>query len=167
MGSQKLFRSCRAFCLSALILAAGCSSMTQIQPVQSSKSGFDGAVYEGETQVLAENPGVEEFRVFHQAATGYVSVESVRQSAKRRATDFCANTGKQMMEFSETYSTPPHILGNFPRIELIFGCIEPTPTVSTDQQKYQALKDAKALLDSGALTQQEYEREKAKILSRP
>ena len=111
MGIQQLSRGLGVFFPVALILTSGCSSMTPIQPAQSSKSGFDGAVYEGETQVLAENPGVEEFRVFHQAATGYVSVESVRQSAKKRATDFCANSGKQMMEFSETYSAPPHILG--------------------------------------------------------
>jgi hypothetical protein len=70
----------------------------------------------------------------------------------------------------ETTSKPPHILGNFPRIEIIFGCVEkPTAVVAPtgDDPKYTKLVNLKKLLDSGVLSKEEFEREKAKILSQP
>lgn len=151
-------------------LLSGCSSMSPIQAAKLSKSEFEGAVYPGETKVISNNPGIEEFRVFHHAATGFVSVQSVRQSAEKRAADFCRQSDKEFNVFRETTSKPPHIFGNFPRIELIFGCIEkgfPAITTSTDEQKYRKIASLKALLDSGAVTKEEFEHEKTKILSQP
>ena len=144
--------------------------MSPIQPAKSSKSAFEGVVYSGETNVISNNPGVEEFRVFHHAATGFVSVQSIRQSAEKRATDFCRQSGKELSVFRETTSKPPHILGNFPRIELVFGCVEKdslTSTVSNDEQRYRKIASLKALFDSGALSKEEFEHEKTKLLSQP
>ena len=107
-------------------LLCACSGMSPILLASSSKSDFDDAVYSGESTVLNRNPGVEEYRVFHQGAPSFVSVESVRQSAERRATEFCSKSGKRMMGFNERHSNPPHILGNFPRVELIFRCVDST-----------------------------------------
>jgi hypothetical protein len=67
----------------------------------------------------------------------------------------------------ETTSTPPHILGNWPRIEIIFSCVKSVKGSSTAvlPDKYDRLSKLKALLDAGAITQQEYEAEKKKVLS--
>lgn len=75
-----------------------------------------------------------------------------------------------MESITETTSTPPFILGNFPRIEIVFDCIDkpglsPAPAVSDD--KYAKLAKLKQLLDSGAITQEEFNQEKAKILAQP
>ena len=75
-----------------------------------------------------------------------------------------------MNPLRETTSKPPHILGNFPRVEIIFGCVDKPPSVvvpASDDSKYTKLANLKKLLDTGALTQQEFESEKAKILAQP
>ena len=67
-------------------------------------------------------------------------------------------------------------MGNFPRAELIFEWTERqntatapanTATVPTEDVKFNRLTNLKKLLDNGTLTQVEFDREKAKILSQP
>jgi hypothetical protein len=64
---------------------------------------------------------------------------------------------------SERTSKPPHILGNFPRIEIEFQCIESVNSASRST-KYDDLAKLKDLLDVGAISETEYEAEKAKLL---
>src|SRR5438132_1613012 len=155
-----------ALCAVTLSLGA-CSVTSPIQSATASKSAFDGAVYKGQTvTVNAGTPGNPTFRVFQQAATGFVSIQSVREDAEQRATAFCDRKGKAMESLTETTSTPPYILGNFPRIEIVFDCIDKpgAPGHSSGDEKYAKLLKLKQLLDSGALTQDEFDREKAKTL---
>jgi hypothetical protein len=153
-----------------LILLSGCSDSPAIQPATSSKSKFEDSVYHGESVVVNPTPpGIEEFRVFQEGATGFVSIQSVRETAEQRATEFCERAGKVMKSLRETTAKPPFILGNFPRVEIIFGCVDkPAASVpADDSSKYRKLTELKKLLDNGVLTQQEFEQEKAKILSQP
>jgi len=107
--------------------------------------------------------------VFIQGATGFVSMQSVRDDAEQRATAFCERRGKAMESLTETTSTPPFILGNFPRIEIVFGCINKlgAPSQASGDDKYAKLAKLKQLLDGGAITQEEFNQEKAKILAQP
>ncbi|NQW93790.1 MAG: SHOCT domain-containing protein [Polaromonas sp.] len=159
-----------AFLLLSGVLA-GCANTSSIQPASSGVSQFKGAAYRGESVTISNStPGTEEFRVFHQGATGFVSVQNVREDAEQRATQFCERKEKAMKSLRETTSQPPHILGNFPRIEIIFSCIEKAASVAArtgDDPKYTRLVNLKKLLDTGVLSEQEFEREKAKILSQP
>ena len=83
-----------AFSIMTLI---GCSSAGSIQSTASSDSEFEGAVFDGELTVVNEpTPGVDSHRVFHQAATGFVSVQSIRQTAERRVDNFCTREGKSV-----------------------------------------------------------------------
>jgi hypothetical protein len=149
----------------------GCANTSPIMPAASSQSQFDGAIYPGESvTVSSSTPGIEEFRVFHQGATSFVSVQSIRVNAEQRAAEFCDRRGKVMKPVRETTSKPPHILGNFPRVEIIFGCVDqsaPDVVPAADDPKYTKLINLKRLLDNGVLSQQEFEREKAKVLSQP
>jgi len=135
-----------------------------IQSASTSKSAFEGAVYKGRTLIISPGtPGNPTFRVFIQGATGFVSMQSVRDDAEQRATAFCDRKGKAMESLTETTATPPYILGNFPRIEIVFDCIDKpglshAPAVSDD--KYGKLAKLKQLLDSGAITQEEFTRRK-------
>jgi hypothetical protein len=70
-----------------------------------------------------------------------------------------------MESISETISSPPYILGNFPRIEIVFDCAEFGHVEATDDPKYTKLLNLKKLLDSGVITQAEFDAEKAKVLS--
>lgn len=153
-----------------MVLLAGCANTIPIQPVSTGKSGFDDAVFSGETINLeSAEPGVEQYRTFHQAATGFVSLASLRASVEKNTDDFCARKGKVVRGISETSSKPPYILGNFPRLEFVFQCVDkpPTETSSNGRDKYDELVKLKKLLDDGALTPEEFNREKAKVLSSP
>ena len=152
-----------AVALSCIALA-GCSNAGSIQATANSESEFEGAVFDGELTVVNKpTPGVESHRVFHQAATGFVSVQSIRQTAEKRVDDFCTKQNKIVRVLTERTSKPPHILGNFPRIEIVFECTE-SAYPSSRSSKYDDLAKLKELLDSGAISAPEYETEKAKIL---
>jgi hypothetical protein len=147
----------------------GCAVTAPIQPAASSKSGFDGAVYKGtKVNVHEATLGREAYRLFQQGATGFVSIQSVRDDAERRANDFCERKAGGVMEsLQETTANPPFILGNFPRVEIVFDCVpnvESAAEVGADP-KYKKLVNLKKLLDSGVITQSEFDAEKAKILS--
>jgi len=152
-----------------LIVLSGCSDSPAIQPAISSKSKFQDSVYHGESVTVNPTPpGIEEFRVFQEGATGFVSIQSVRETAEQRAADFCERSGKSIKSLRETTAKPPFILGNFPRVEIIFGCVDKPLAGSPDNDsKYKKLVEIKKLLDSGVITQQEFEQEKAKILNQP
>jgi hypothetical protein len=145
---------------------AACADASPIQSVDSSKSHFDGAVYPGEVVVLSQpTSGAVQYRIFHQGATGFVPLQAVRASAEERATDFCARKGKTLNEVREIRATPPYVLGNFPRVEIVFECVEKTPGPETAEGKYESIAKLKRLLDTGAITQDEFDREKRKLLS--
>lgn len=157
--------------LLSAVVATGCAETSAIQSASSTKSRFDGAAFAGETVALSKGvPGNQEYRLFQQGATGYVSLQSVRDDVELRAMQFCDRRGQAMNALRETTSKPPHILGNFPRAELVFECVEKQATAGSaavDDPKFTRLTNLKKLLDGGVLTQAEFEREKAKILAQP
>lgn len=159
----------RLIILTVVIGLTACASTPPVQPVATSRSQFEGAVYGGETtQIAKPTPGVEAFRAFYQGGSGFISVSSVRGTVEEMATQHCARQGKVIRPLQETTSQGPHILGNFPRVELVFECAERSnsgvanPSATDKLSQIERLKN---LLDSGALTRQEFDREKAKVLS--
>lgn len=97
-----------------------------------------------------------------------VSIQSIRQAAEQRAEEFARRQGKSFTVLGEKISQPPYILGNFPRIEIVFALIPKTDakiaSAPASSDKYADLERLKKLMDSGALTKEEFEREKAKLL---
>lgn len=158
-------------CVVAAASLAGCGQTSAIQQTDKSSSQFDGAAFPGETVKLSEpTKGMEQHRLFQQAATGFVSLQSVRDDVEQRAIQFCDRKGMSMNALQETTSKPPHILGNFPRDELVFECVPKAAQPNAqpvDDIKFTKLSNLKKLLDGGVLTQAEFEREKAKILDAP
>ncbi|TSA41240.1 MAG: SHOCT domain-containing protein [Verrucomicrobiales bacterium] len=149
--------------LLATLLVNGCSTSSPIRKYSESKSHF-----RGKPTIVSDAPsGVDLYRVYQQGATGFVSIQSVRQTAERRADEFCERQGKTMRVISEQLSNPPYILGNFPRIEIVFACMDKPKTESpaSDDLKFRRLTNLKKLLDEGILTKEEFEREKGKILN--
>ncbi|MBO2594393.1 SHOCT domain-containing protein [Shewanella algae] len=159
----------RLACLvTCLILINGCSSASSIQRADKSRSSFENAAYEGEETVLRSDiPDSNAYRIFHQGATGFVSVQSVRASAESRAIAFYNNKNRRFELLRERISTGMHIAGNFPRAELVFACLEndENNALGTQMNKFDELRELKSLFDEGVLTETEYEQEKAKILA--
>jgi hypothetical protein len=151
-----------------LFSISGCAVSSTIEKAETGKSEFDGAIYGGKTSSInAELPGIPKHRIFHQGSTGFTSVETIRNSALKRVDAFCGSSGTSPYLIQETTSTPPHILGNWPRVEIIFSCVKGAKSTSTvaPPDKYDRLAKLKALFDAGAISQPEYEAEKKKILA--
>lgn len=147
------------------IFVSGCAENSAILRAKDSKSFFDDAVFKGETTVLdIDTTGSEQYRVYQQAATGFISVETCREEVEQKAYKHCENMGKSLKKLEERTSVPPHILGNFPRAELLFVCLPKPNTSSFEDQTYIQLTNLKKLLDNGTITKDEFEQQKVKIL---
>jgi hypothetical protein len=148
------------------LLLYGCAENSAIIRASDSKSFFDEATFKGQTTVLDEDvTGSEQYRVYQQAATGFISVETCREEVEQKAYRFCENLGKSLKKLQERTSVPPHILGNFPRVELLFVCLPKPSTTTFEDQTYTKLSNLKKLLDSGTITRDEFEQQKSKILN--
>jgi Short C-terminal domain len=159
-----------AIALASIVGLVGCAISSPIEPAKTSKSRFDSALlYKGKTTIVGPGtPGSEQYRVFEQGATGFVPLQAVRETAEQRAQEFCRGKGLSMESITERDSTHIPAPGKFPRVEIVFDCIAIPPVrAENEDPKYTKLRDLKRLLDSGALTQAEFDREKAKILSQP
>jgi hypothetical protein len=150
-----------AFFIATLFLF-GCATSSPIQRYNESESRFRNS------PELISNDFADKdiYRVYHRASTGFVSIQSIRQSAEERAASFAHRQGKGIIVLGEKTSSPPYILGNFPRIELIFALSDKDQTAEPKplSSKYDDLKKLKKLLDDGAITQAEFEAEKRKLL---
>jgi hypothetical protein len=104
-------------------LLAGCSVYGPVSPA-SSKSGFDSAVYAGQTTQINTPQTASTYRVFSQSSTGFIPVAAALNDTETRAIRHCDQQSKKYRVLSETVSTPPHILGNWPRAEIVFECVE-------------------------------------------
>ena len=112
-------------------------------------------------------PVNEIYRIYHHASTGFTSIQSLRTAAEKRADDFAKRQNKSFTVLGERISQPPYILGNFPRIEIVFALIDKSTKLTNPDSKNDKLSNLeklKKLLDDGALTKEEYEKEKKKIL---
>lgn len=146
----------------------GCAQTTPIIEVTKSKSGFSDAVYSGEKiQVSKNEEGLTEYRVFEQAETGFVDISQVRENTEKRANKYCEQRNLAYRAIQEQTSVPPHILGNFPRVEILFVCEEASKSKSKNYaEAYTQLEVLGRLLEKGMLTKEEFESEKIKLLSK-
>ncbi len=148
-------------------LAVGCAVASPIRPAATSKSPFWFPIWGGSVQVISEVPEGEQYRISHRGSTGFTAVSALKRTAQRRAEQWCGEE-HAMTPISERRSRGLHILGNFPRYEMIFVC-EPKerPELapgSSSADPYDELRRLKSLLDDGIITEEEFQREKRRIL---
>lgn len=142
-----------------------CSSATPIIEASKSTSGFDNAFYEGDKVLVSKNDtGLIEYRIFQQGDTGFVALNAVREMAETRANRYCGQRSLSYRVTKEQTSVPPHILGNFPRVELIFVCEEASKSKTKNTlAAYEQLERLGRLLEKGLITREEFDTEKAKL----
>lgn len=68
--------------------------------------------------------GPDAFMVSRQAATGFSGAGSLKAEALQEANLHCMSQGKALLVVTTNEAQPPYILGNFPRAEVQFKCIE-------------------------------------------
>lgn len=103
--------------------------------------------------------------------TGFVSSSSLQKKTYEEATEF-GEAKSLIMQSISMDAKAARPLGGFPEATLRFRCgsagaPDPGSAAGSSQgtvDKYSQLEQLKRLLDSGALTQEEFDPEKAKVL---
>lgn len=168
----------RMFIVSYLVLVLnGCSGARPITKVSESDSALKDAVYKGETRMIVDEteyasyPISEQYRVYALNATysGYGGVPVARDFATQSMFDFCRNLKKEPKVLIEQTAVPPYLLGNYPFIEITFVCLDKAKVMTniiSGDDRYNKIMQLKSLLDSHAITQEEFDKEKSKILNK-
>ena len=90
----------RLFCASILVLA-GCASNSGVVPM-----------------------GPDTYMVSRQAPTGFSGAGSLKAEALQEANQHCVSQRKELLVVNTNEAQPPFILGNYPRAEVQFKCVE-------------------------------------------
>ena len=67
--------------------------------------------------------GQDTFMVSRQAATGFSGSGDLKAEAFREANQYCASQNKSLQVVNTSEAKPPYILGNFPKAEIQFMCL--------------------------------------------
>ena len=87
--------------IAGAIFLAGCASNSGVLPI-----------------------GQDTFMVSRQAATGFSGSGTLKAEAFQEASQYCAKLGKSLQVISTHEASPPYILGNFPKAEIQFMCLD-------------------------------------------
>ncbi|MCH7228285.1 hypothetical protein [Haloferula sp. A504] len=102
---------------------ASCAPSSAIQRASESKSHFDPP-----PTIMSHNyPERDVFRVYQRGGSGFVPINAVRNAAEERAEAFARRQGRYMVVLGDKIASPPYILGNFPRVEVIFALTDKMP----------------------------------------
>ena len=69
--------------------------------------------------------GDDTYMIAKQQATGFPGLGNMKAEIITDGTNFCSGRGKDFKLISSKETQPPYVLGNYPRSEIEFKCIEP------------------------------------------
>ena len=104
--------------LASLLVISGCASNSGVVPI-----------------------GPDTFMVSRQAATGFSGLGTLKADAFQEANQYCIRQGKSIRVVNTSESSPPYVLGNFPRAEVQFMCLDKSDAELT-RPKMQKTPDA-------------------------
>lgn len=149
------FSQLNSFYFLLTVLLVGCASNSGVVPI-----------------------GDDMFMVSRQAATGFSGLGTLKADALQEANQYCVAQNKMAQVISATEAEPPFILGNFPKADVQFRCVDAAlkhsddisaDSKSTDQPEdrndvYGQIEMLDDLRDRGILTDAEFDAEKKKLL---
>ena len=108
-----------AICL-IIICFVSCATSSPIARFSGNESYFNSA------PILMNHsyPSNDIYTLYQRAASGFESIQSIRSQVERRAEIFANRQNKSIVVLGEKISEPPYILGNFPRIQIVFALID-------------------------------------------
>lgn len=68
--------------------------------------------------------GPDTYMVSRQAATGFSGSGTLKAEAFQEASKYCAEQNKKLQVVNTSEAQPPFILGNFPKAEVQFMCLD-------------------------------------------
>ncbi|MGB8696984.1 hypothetical protein [Acinetobacter sp.] len=88
----------KLFFIFSVLIISSCSSVPSIQLASKSRSSFENTVFGGGNVIWDQSTKRSEdsYRVFRKAATGFVSLQTVRENAQHASITFCAPKNKAM-----------------------------------------------------------------------
>ena len=139
--------------LVASTILGGCATSTPVQRYSESPSSFSNP-----PELISNSYSAKDiYRIYQRGSTGFVSIQSLREDVEKRAEDFARRQGKSFVVLGEQISQPPYILGNFPRIEIVFALIDKADESNRSapqSDKYAQIEKLKKLLDEELLRKQ-------------
>lgn len=79
--------------------------------------------------------GPNTFMISRQAATGFSGSGTLKAEALSEANQYCEARSKVMYMLSWTEAAPPYVMGNFPKAEVQFMCLDANdPRLKTSPQ---------------------------------
>jgi hypothetical protein len=69
--------------------------------------------------------GKDTFMVSRQAATGFSGSGTLKAEAFNEANQYCLSQKKTLQVVNTNEAQPPYVLGNFPKAEVQFMCLDP------------------------------------------
>jgi hypothetical protein len=106
--------------------------------------------------------GNDTYMVSRQAATGFSGSGTLKSEAFQEASRHCENQGKSIQVISTQEASPPYILGNFPKAEVQFMCLEPgdrelaRPKLSPTADKTVEIRDSRSVPSDAAKSKDIY-----------
>ena len=108
------------FVSSLVLLLASCATSSPIASFSGRETYFKSA-----PRLMNHNyPANDIYTVYQRAASGFESIQSIRSQVERRAEIFANRQNRSIVVLGENISEPPYILGNFPRIQIVFALID-------------------------------------------
>ena len=68
--------------------------------------------------------GSDSYMVSRQAPTGFSGAGSLKAEVLQEAGQYCAGQRKELVVTKTTEAQPPYVLGNYPRAEVQFKCVD-------------------------------------------
>jgi hypothetical protein len=113
-------KSVQILLVGTIVFVSGCAYDTPVQRYSESQSRFRNP-----PELMSHSyPDKDVYRIFQQGATGFVPISSIREDLEAQAERFAERQGKSIVVLGYNASKPPFILGNFPRMELVFAVVD-------------------------------------------
>ena len=160
--------------VSAAVALAGCSTYTAPVPVESSQACWADVP----VKVISKNEdGLTEYRTCLNAKSNAGSPYKLEAKLERIASKYCSQQGGHYKLLQQRLAFPN--FSDSARVELVFCCTQ-NPEEATiagkvrnnkrqiknEKNKYELLLQVQKLYESGALTKEEFEAEKKKVLGK-
>lgn len=159
--------------VSMAVLLTGCTTYVAPTPVESSKECWADVP---QVEVSQNTQGLTEYRTCMDAGTKAGAAYKLENKLERIGAKYCRRQGKhfQLLRTRSAYAN----FSENSRVELIFVCTDSIDDATVpsrkarkkiereNKDKYDQLIQVQKLKESGALTEEEFESEKAKILKR-
>jgi len=68
--------------------------------------------------------GPDTFMISKQAATGFTGLGNLKAEVMKEGNNYCHAQSKEFEIVNTWESSPPYLLGNYPRVEIHFMCLD-------------------------------------------